>query len=65
MKRNVALERQMALAREVLREESDVLQELTKVTVPEFLEADVVVFLHDNLLREYGGAHGAPKDDLL
>lgn len=32
---------------------------------PEFLETDVVVFLHDQLLREYGGAHGVQKDDLL
>lgn len=32
---------------------------------PEFLATDVVVFLHDQLLREYGGAHGVQKDDLL
>lgn len=31
----------------------------------EFLEPDVVVFLHDHALREYGGAHGISKDDLL
>ena len=30
VKRNVALERQLALAREVLREQADVLQELAK-----------------------------------
>ena len=35
------------------------------MTEPEFLETDVVVFLHDQLLREYGGAHGVQKDDLL
>lgn len=35
------------------------------MTEPEFLESDVVPFMHDQALREYGGAHGVPKDDLL
>ena len=35
------------------------------MTAPEFLETDVVLFMHDQALREYGGAQGAPKDDLL
>lgn len=32
---------------------------------PEFIEIDVVLFMHDQALREYGGAQGAQKDDLL
>ncbi len=32
---------------------------------PEFLSTDAVVFMHDHALREYGGAHGVQKDDLL
>lgn len=35
------------------------------MTEPEFLEIDVVLFMHDQALREYGGAHGAQKEDLL
>lgn len=35
------------------------------MTEPEFLTTDAVVFLHDSALREYGGAHGVQKDDLL
>ena len=35
------------------------------MTEPEFLEADVVLFLHDQALREYGGAQGLKSDDLL
>ena len=35
------------------------------MTEPEFLKMDTVVFLHDSALREYGGAHGVQKDDLL
>ena len=31
----------------------------------EFLETNVVLFMHDQALREYGGAQGALKDDLL
>ena len=32
---------------------------------PEFLEPDVVLFLHDQALREYGGAQGLKSEDLL
>jgi death-on-curing protein len=32
---------------------------------PEFLEPDVVLFLHDHALREYGGIQGVKNDDLL
>ncbi len=32
---------------------------------PEFLERDVVLFLHDQALREYGGAQGLRDDGLL
>ena len=32
---------------------------------PEFLEADVVLFLHDQALREYGGAQGIKDEGLL
>ena len=35
------------------------------MTEPEFLTRDAVVFLHDQALREYGGAHGLHKDDFL
>lgn len=35
------------------------------MTEPEFIETDVVLFMHDQALREYGGAQGAQKDDLL
>jgi prophage maintenance system killer protein len=34
------------------------------VTDPEFPERDVVLFLHDQVLREYGGIHGV-KDQVL
>jgi death-on-curing protein len=33
--------------------------------VPEFLEPDVVLFMHDQALREYGGTHGLKSEDLL
>ena len=32
---------------------------------PEFLEPDVVLFMHDQALREYGGTHGLKSEDLL
>ncbi len=32
---------------------------------PEFLEADVVLFLHDRALREYGGIQAIKHEDLL
>jgi len=35
------------------------------VTEPEFLEADVVLFVHDQALREYGGMHGLKDEGLL
>jgi death on curing protein len=35
------------------------------VTEPEFLEPDVVLFLHDQALREYGGMQGVKDEGLL
>ena len=35
------------------------------MTEPEFLERDVVLFLHDQALREYGGIHGVKDEGLL
>ena len=35
------------------------------MTAPEFLERDVVLFLHDQALREYGGIHGVKDEGLL
>jgi death-on-curing protein len=35
------------------------------VIQPEFLEEDVVLFLHDQALREYGGVHGVKDEGLL
>lgn len=35
------------------------------MTQPEFLEPDVVLFLHDHALREYGGIQGIKSEDLL
>ena len=32
---------------------------------PEFLEADVVLFLHDQALREYGGVQGVKDEGML
>lgn len=32
---------------------------------PEFLEPDAVLFLHDQALREYGGAQGLKSEGLL
>ena len=32
---------------------------------PEFLERDVVLFLHDQALREYGGIYGVKDEGLL
>ena len=32
---------------------------------PEFLEPDVVLFLHDQALREYGGIQAVKSEDLL
>lgn len=32
---------------------------------PEFLEPDVVLFVHDQALREYGGVHGLKNEGLL
>ena len=33
--------------------------------LPEFLEPDVVLFMHDQALKEYGGTHGLRNDDML
>jgi death on curing protein len=35
------------------------------VTEPEFLELDVLLFLHDQALREYGGMQGVKDEGLL
>jgi death on curing protein len=35
------------------------------VTEPEFLEPDVVLFVHDQALREYGGVQGVKDEGLL
>jgi death-on-curing protein len=35
------------------------------VSAPEFLEPDVVLFLHDRALREYGGTQGMKDPGLL
>ncbi len=35
------------------------------MTAPEFLERDVVLFLHDQALREYGGIQGLKDEGLL
>lgn len=35
------------------------------MTEPEFLEADVVLFLHDQALREYGGIQGVKDEGML
>ncbi len=35
------------------------------MTVPVFLEPDVVMFLHDQSIREYGGYHGVRDEALL
>jgi death-on-curing protein len=35
------------------------------LTEPEFLETDVVLFLHDHALREYGGVQGVKDCGLL
>jgi len=35
------------------------------VTEPEFLEPDVVLFVHDQALREYGGVQGLKDEGLL
>ncbi len=35
------------------------------MTEPEFLEVDVVLFLHDQALQEYGGVPGVRSEDLL
>lgn len=35
------------------------------MTEPEFLEPDVVLFVHDHVLREYGGVHGLKDEGLL
>ncbi len=35
------------------------------MTAPEFLEADVVLFLHDQALREYGGIQGVKDEGML
>jgi len=33
--------------------------------LPDFLEPDVVLFMHDQALKEYGGTHGLKSEDLL
>ncbi|WP_145145339.1 type II toxin-antitoxin system death-on-curing family toxin [Roseomonas gilardii] len=35
------------------------------MSAPEFLEADVVLFLHDQALREYGGIQGVKDEGML
>ena len=35
------------------------------MTRPEFLERDVVLFLHDQALREYGGIQGVKDEGML
>ena len=35
------------------------------MTEPEFLEPDVVLFVHDQALREYGGVQGLKNEGLL
>ena len=35
------------------------------MTEPEFLETDVVLFLHDQALREYGGIQGVKDEGML
>ncbi|MGI4746192.1 MAG: type II toxin-antitoxin system death-on-curing family toxin [Janthinobacterium lividum] len=35
------------------------------MTEPEFLEPDVVLFLHDQALREFGGTQGVKNENLL
>ena len=35
------------------------------MTEPEFLEPDVVLFLHDQAIREYGGVQGLKDEGLL
>ena len=35
------------------------------MTKPEFLEPDVVLFVHDQALREYGGVQGLKNEGLL
>ncbi len=35
------------------------------MNLPEFLEADAVLFLHDQSIREYGGYHGLRGEALL
>ncbi len=35
------------------------------MTEPEFLEPDVVLFVHDQALREYGGVQGLKDEGLL
>ena len=35
------------------------------MTEPEFLEPDVVLFVHDQALREYGGVQGLKDENLL
>ena len=35
------------------------------MTAPEFLEADVVLFLHDQALRDHGGVQGLRDEGLL
>lgn len=33
--------------------------------LPEFLEPDAVLFMHDQALKEYGGTHGLKSENLL
>ena len=33
--------------------------------LPEFLESDAVLFMHDQALKEYGGTHGLKSENLL
>lgn len=33
--------------------------------LPEFLEPDAVLFMHDQALKEYGGTHGLKNENLL
>ena len=33
--------------------------------IPQVLEADAVLFMHDQAIKEYGGTHGLKSEDLL
>ena len=64
VKPNLRLERQMELAREVLRKQAKH-PAGTRPPLTELLEPHVVLLLHDQALRRYGGMHGVRSEDLL